>query len=130
MITHLFNRKEYEQFLLSLPGAHIVHQWGDSSVGKIASKMFATHGFWDGAHVPQISFKCSDISFSMLPELEGVTKAKYLARAKWVSASQGCELSDDDLRAYIIESHRLVATKLTRVERAELGLTGDQYSTP
>jgi predicted DNA-binding protein (MmcQ/YjbR family) len=39
-----------------------------------------------------------------------------------VSVSKGADISDADLKAYLRESHRLVADKLTRKLRAELGL--------
>jgi predicted DNA-binding protein (MmcQ/YjbR family) len=58
----------------------------------------------------------------MLPELRGVEKAKYLARAKWVQATPDSELTEDDIRAYIVEAHRLISAKLTKRARAELGL--------
>jgi predicted DNA-binding protein (MmcQ/YjbR family) len=58
-----------------------------------------------------------------LPSVAGIIPAPYLARAKWVQARKGCGLSEDELRNYVAEAHRLVAAKLTRALRAELDLT-------
>ncbi|MCB1518859.1 MAG: MmcQ/YjbR family DNA-binding protein [Hyphomicrobiaceae bacterium] len=119
---NLFDRETFERFALSLPAATLVHQWGNTAVAKVGGKMFATHGNWDGPDIWQIGFKCSDMSFRMLPEIEGVYPARYLARARWVSVQEGSALPDDELEAYLRESHRLVAAKLTRSLKAELGL--------
>ncbi|MCB9992778.1 MAG: MmcQ/YjbR family DNA-binding protein [Hyphomicrobiaceae bacterium] len=118
----LFDRPDFERFVLGLPAATLIHQWGDTAVAKVGGKMFATHGHWDGPGIRQIGFKCSDMSFDLLTEVDGIFPARYLARAKWVSVHEGSELPRDDLEAYISQSHRLVAQKLTRALRAELGL--------
>lgn len=118
----LFERAQFEAFISTLPAVEIVHQWGGASVGKIGGKIFAILSVWNEAHAHQISFKCSELSFAVLPELAGVAKAKYLARASWVQVAQISELSEDDIRAYIVEAHRIIGAKLTRRVRAELGL--------
>lgn len=119
---NLFARDEFESFLLSLPAVEIVHQWGDASVGKIGGKIFAILSVWDRENIWQISFKCSDMSFEMLPELEGVEQARYLARAKWVQVAPDSALGEEEIRAYIIKAHRIVAAKLPKRVQAELGL--------
>lgn len=118
----LFERSNFETFISQLHAVEIVHQWGDASVGKIGGKIFAIFSMWTNNGQWGISFKCSDMSFQMLPELDGVEKAKYLARAKWVQVASGSELSEEDIRAYITEAHRLIAKKLTKRVQAELGL--------
>lgn len=119
----LFDRETFEHFVLGLPAATLVHQWGNTAVAKVGGKMFATHGHWDGPDVWQIGFKCSDMSFRMLSEIEGVFPARYLARAKWVSVHERSALPVDDLEAYLRESHRIVAAKLSKAMRADLGLS-------
>lgn len=118
----LFEREPFESFISALPAVEIVHQWGDASVGKVGGKIFAILSVWSDSGAHQISFKCSDMSFEMLPELEGVDKAKYLARAKWVQVQKQSDLSEDDMRAYIVEAHRLIAAKLPGKTKAALGL--------
>jgi len=118
----IFEREEFEAFILSLKAVEIVHQWGNSSVGKIGGKIFAIFSIWNDKDQWQICLKCSDISFEMLPTLEGVTKAKYLARAKWVAILPNSELSEKEIKAYIIEAHKIIATKLTKKKQEQLGL--------
>lgn len=120
-VVSLFERPQFEAFISDFPGVEIVHQWGDASVGKIGGKIFAILSVGNEDQSHHISFKCSEMSFEMLPELEGVEKAKYLARAKWVQVAQTSELSHDDIRAYITEAHRIIGAKLSRSMRAELG---------
>lgn len=118
----LFEREVFEDFISQLKAVEIVHQWGDASVGKIGGKIFAILSTWQKGQDWHISFKCSDLSFDMLPDVRGVNPAKYLARAKWVQVYQDSDLSDADIRAYIVEAHRLIGAKLTRRAQAELGL--------
>jgi predicted DNA-binding protein (MmcQ/YjbR family) len=118
----LFKRAGFEAFVLGLPAATLVRQWGDSSVGKVGGRIFALFGGGAAGHPASISFKCSDLAFELLPGLEGVRPAPYLARAKWVVAAARCGLTEAELAGYLQEAHRLVAARLTRKLRAELGL--------
>jgi predicted DNA-binding protein (MmcQ/YjbR family) len=58
----------------------------------------------------------------MLPELDGIIPAPYLARAKWVRVTPGSALSDEDITAYIAEGHRLVSGKLPLKVKRQIGL--------
>lgn len=114
----LFERAGFEAFVLRLPKATLVHQWRDDSVAKIGGKVFALFDK-DGG---EIWFKASDMAFRILPELPQVRPAPYFARAGWVAVGPGAPISEDELSGYLREAHRLVAEKLTRKARAELGL--------
>lgn len=118
----LFAPDEFERFVGGLRSVHIVNQWGGASVGKLGGKIFAILSNWEDDDGQAVNFKCSDLSFRMLPELEYVRPAKYLARAKWVQVGENAPLSEAELKAYIVEAHRLVGLKLTRKLQAELGL--------
>ena len=120
--SDLLTRSGFEAYALSLTGTTIVHQWGEASVAKLGGKIFALLSGWSTDGEPGLSFKCSDLSFEMLPELEHVRPAPYLGRAKWVQVLAGAPLDDAELRAYVGEAHRIVAGKLTRAARMELGL--------
>lgn len=126
--TDLFERNQFEAFIKTLPSVEIVHQWGDASVGKVGGKIFAIYSIWSADNHWHVGFKCSDLSFDMLPNLEGISPAKYLARAKWVDVSPHSELSMDDIKAYIVEAHRIIASKLTRAKKSELGLDGSAFA--
>jgi predicted DNA-binding protein (MmcQ/YjbR family) len=48
--------------------------------------------------------------------------APYLARAKWVQFADLAALEDAEVRGWLAQAHALVAAKLTRAVRRELGL--------
>ena len=118
MAGSIFSRSGFEEFVLTFPAATLVRQWHDDSVAKVGGKIFALFDREDG----EIWFKASDMSFTLLVEHKGVRPAPYFARAKWVAVSRHSPLSEDDICAYIGVAHRLVAMRLTRRKRAELGL--------
>jgi len=111
-------RSGFEAFVLTLPAATLVRQWRDDSVAKVGGKIFALLDRDPG----DVWLKVSDISFRLLTELDGIRPAPYFARAGWVAISVASPLHGEDVEAYIEEAHRLVAGKLTRKVRAELGL--------
>jgi predicted DNA-binding protein (MmcQ/YjbR family) len=117
-VEPIFTRAGFEAFVLGLRGTTLVRQWGDSSVAKIGGKIFALVNSDPG----EIWLKVSDMAFDMLPELPGVRPAPYLARASWVAIGPGSALTGSEVEAYVVEAHRLVASRLTRKLRAELAL--------
>src|SRR5690606_30290443 len=117
----LFEREGFERFVLSLKRAEIVHQWGDASVGKVGGKIFVLFAPGREGGVT-IAFKCSDMAFELLPEMKGVSPARYLARAKWVDVAEGSALDEAAVRDYVAEAHRLIAARLPKRIRAGLGL--------
>ena len=121
----MMSREEFDAYCASLPATTNVVQWGDASVWKVGGKMFALYSRWakkGEEHQDSVAFKCSDMSYEVLSEQDGLAPAPYLARAKWIQARTGSVLSDDDLRAYVTQAHEIVAAKLTKKHRAELGL--------
>ncbi|MEH0074076.1 MmcQ/YjbR family DNA-binding protein [Pannonibacter sp. Pt2] len=113
-------RGAYDRFCASLPATTHVIQWEGASVWKVGGKIFAIWSDWKG--IPAVSFKCSDMAYQMLSEQPGLAPAPYLARAKWIQLHDTGALSETDLFAYIRAAHALVAAKLTRKLRLELGL--------
>jgi predicted DNA-binding protein (MmcQ/YjbR family) len=118
MSGSIFTRAGFEPFVLALPASTLVHQWRDDSVAKVGGKIFALLDRDPG----EVWLKVSELAFDMLTELTGVRPAPYFARASWVAVGSDAPLSEDELRRYIVEAHRLVAARLTRKARAELGL--------
>lgn len=121
----LFAREEFEAFVSRLPHVFIVHQWGNASVAKVGrdktSKIFALHSDWS-SDTPSVSFKCSQMSFDMLPTLNGVRPAPYLARAKWVQVAPHSELDAHMLESYVVAAHALAYATLPRAVRNTLSL--------
>ena len=111
-------REPFEAFILALPSATLVRQWGDDSVGKVGGKVFALLDTDPG----EIWLKVSPMAYELLCELEGIRPAPYFARAGWVAVSAASPLSEDEIKAYLREAHRLVGLKLTKKVRTELGL--------
>lgn len=122
----IFERAGFEAFVLALLAATLVHQWRDDSVAKVGGKIFALFDKDDG----EIWMKVSDMAFDLLPDLPGIRPAPYFARAKWVAVLPTSPLSDEDIAAYIMEAHRLVAARLTRKLRAALDLDKVIAATP
>ena len=115
-------RYEFDQFCRSLPATTHVIQWGDASVWKVGDRIFAICSNWGAGEGPKISFKCSDLAFTILREQEGIIPAPYLARAKWVQLTRCGAMPDDDIRDYIRAAHGLISGKLPKKRREELGL--------
>jgi len=110
--------EEADAFCRGLPGATAQIQWETDLVFKVGGKMFAVMG-----PSGSLSFKANDIAFEMLVETGQARSAPYLARAKWVLLDDLMSMPGEDLRGYLSESHTIVAAKLTRKLRAELGLS-------
>jgi len=122
-------RDEFDTYCGSLKATTHVVQWGNASVWKIGGKIFAICSGWGGKGAEgnsdrgdRISFKCSDMAYALLTEEEGILPAPYLARAKWVQLQSADAMNDDDIRGYIDHAYRIVAGKLTKAQRAELGI--------
>ncbi len=98
---------------------HVV-QWGGAHVWKVGGKVFAIGGWAD--EVPAFTFKVTEIAFELLKDHPGLRPAPYMAARgmKWIQHYAGPGLSDDDLTAYLEQSHRLVARGLTQKKQKEL----------
>jgi len=103
---------------LGLPGASLVVQWGDACVYKVGEKMFAV----SDAAGRSLSVKVSDIAYEALTASGQARPAPYLARAKWVQFEDLAALDDAEVADWLRTAHALVAAKLTRAARRELGL--------
>lgn len=110
-------REEIEACALALPAATKVVQWGGSDVYKVGGKVFAVCGIGEG-----LAFKVSEIGFVVLTEDGGPGRqAPYFAKGQWVVVD--LDAADiEDAAGWIATSHSLIAAKLTRAARAELGL--------
>jgi predicted DNA-binding protein (MmcQ/YjbR family) len=114
--------KAFEAACLALPGATLSVQWGAARVFKVGDKMFAIIGLNRGEGAPAYNFKASDMAFELLVEHGLARPAPYLQRAKWVRLVGPDALSDADIKAYLGQAHALVAARLTRARKRELGL--------
>ena len=119
-------REEYNAFCGSLPATSHVVQWGGADVWKVGGpeggKVFAICGWEDDA--PAFTFKVSPMAFDLLKTEPGLRPAPYLASRgmSWIQHYAEPGLSDADLKAYLTESHRIVASGLSKKKQRELGL--------
>lgn len=106
-----------EACALALPGATKVVQWGGSDVYKVGGKIFAIAGLAGG-----LMFKVTDLAYEVMTQSGMARPAPYLARAKWVSFDELEALDPDEVADWLKTAHGLIAAKLTRAKRRELGL--------
>ena len=71
---------------------------------------------------PTASFKVREEDFEKLSEREGIKQARYFAKRQWVSLDNISLLSKEEWEKYVTLSYQLVASKLTRKKRSELGI--------
>lgn len=108
---------QVEEIAFALPAVTKVVQWGDSNVYKVGGKVFAM------CHPSgSLSFKVSDIGFVVLTEAGGPGRqAPYTAKGQWVAVDIA-DIDPEDCRGWLATAHSIIAGKLTKKARAELGL--------
>jgi predicted DNA-binding protein (MmcQ/YjbR family) len=109
-------REEVAACAMALPAVTHIVQWGGSDVFKVGGKVFAICGLRGG-----LSFKVSEIGFMALTEGGPGRQAPYLAKGHWVIVDLE-DIAADDLESWLASSHALIAAKLTRTVKRELGL--------
>jgi predicted DNA-binding protein (MmcQ/YjbR family) len=110
-------REDVEAVAMALPAVTRVVQWGDSNVYKVGGKVFAMCHPSGG-----LSFKVSPIGFVVLTESGPGRQAPYCAKGHWVNVALN-DARDEDIADWLATAHSLIAARLTRKARAELGLT-------
>ena len=108
------SREDVEAVALALPATTKVVQWGASDVFKVGGRVFALCN--DG-----LSFKVSEIAFEVLTSDGLARQAPYFAKGHWVNIELP-RLEAEDAAGWLATAHSLIAAKLTRKARAELGL--------
>lgn len=116
----IYVQREFDAYVASLTGGRAMDQW-ESRIAKVGDKVFAALGGSDAE--PHIVVKVDPGEFGFLTTLPGVTQARYFAKGHWVAIREGSALPDDEIRSCIADSWAMVAAKLTRKARAELGIT-------
>lgn len=115
-------REEFDEFCGSLKSATHVVQWGGASVWKVGGKIFAIMPNQDPAEYQCLSFKVSNLAYEVLCQQPGIEPAPYLARAKWVQVSAPEGMDDATIRDHLHAAHEIIAGKLTKAVRRDLGL--------
>src|SRR4051794_4888041 len=111
-------RDELHAAAMALPGTMLDIKWGDDHCYCVGGKMFAAT---DGAYA-NLGFKASEIAFEALISTGRARPSKYLARAHWLNIDDLGAQDATEVEDWLKTAHGLVAAKLTRKLRAELGL--------
>ena len=111
------NIDSFRHFCLSFPSAKENLQWGGSLCFKVGGKIFAVLGV--DAVPPNLCFKCTPETFAELTEQEGIVRAPYVGRYKWVQFERLDILRDAELEELIRESYRMIAAK-TKVTKNKI----------
>lgn len=112
-------KDELLAFCRTLPGATEDVKWSDHLVFSVGEKMFA---MFDVGESDLLRFKVSDGLFPILTREPGISPAPYLARQSWIRLDHTRVLPREEIESLLRESHELVASKLTRKLRRELGI--------
>ncbi|HYV53151.1 MAG TPA: MmcQ/YjbR family DNA-binding protein [Chitinophagaceae bacterium] len=94
-------------------------KWGNDLVFSVGDKMFCVASLEPPF---SCSFKVPDDEFDELSNQNGFMPAPYMARAKWVLATDPSNLNKKEWERYIKQSYELVKIKLTKKLREKLGI--------
>ncbi|HUJ19994.1 MAG TPA: MmcQ/YjbR family DNA-binding protein [Bryobacteraceae bacterium] len=108
------------RYCLSFPQATEGMQWGDNLLFRVAGKIFAIVSL-DSTPL-RLAFKCTPAEFAELIEREGIVPAPYMARNHWVSLEGLNVLPRADIKRLIHDSYHMIAAKLPKKVKSELGL--------
>jgi predicted DNA-binding protein (MmcQ/YjbR family) len=112
-------KDEFHAAAMALPGATFDIKWGADHCYSVGGKMFCAvdEGY------SRLGFKATEIAFEALIATGRATPSKYLARAHWLNVTADlAHLDAAEVSDWIGTAHGMVAAKLTRKARAELGL--------
>jgi predicted DNA-binding protein (MmcQ/YjbR family) len=112
-------KDEMLDFCRSLPGSTEDVKWGAHLVFSVGDRMFA---MFDVGESDVVRFKVEPGLFPILTREPGIEPSPYLARQSWIKLDHTRVLPAGSLQDLLRESHGLVAAKLTRRLRRELGI--------
>ena len=104
----------------SLPGTTTDIKWENHLCFNVGEKIYLITSPDEVPHTA--SFKVSKDDFAALTEKEGINQARYFAKGQWVSVDDIDILRGEEWKDYLAGSHALVASKLTKKKRTELGI--------
>jgi predicted DNA-binding protein (MmcQ/YjbR family) len=113
---------ELQRCCLDKPGAVEDFPFGEQvSVFKVAGKMFALSDL-DGLPL-EVSLKCDpDLADALRTQHSAVRAGYHLNKRHWNTVTLDGSIDDSEIKDMIQDSYDLVAAKLTRAQRENLGL--------
>lgn len=108
-------------FVLALPHATVVKQWGENLVFKVGGKMFLIVSL-DADTMEGCAFKCSPEDYARLTtEVDGIIPARYnLFKLHWVQLEDPDALPEAQLTRQIRRAYELIRSKLPKKVQASL----------
>lgn len=103
----------------SLSGATEDVKWGHDLIFSVGGKMFAGFQLPD---LQPLAFKVDPVAFQTLTAGPAFAPAPYMARHCWVTVADRGLVPVAMLEELLAEAHALVAAKLSRKARRELGV--------
>ena len=110
-----------KEYCLSLKGATEEVQWETSLLYKVGGKMFVITSMLQTSQL-LLSLKADPETFAELTEREGIIPAPYLARNKWIAIERTARIKPAEVKELIKNSYELVAAKLPKKVKKDLGL--------
>ena len=104
---------------LSFPAVTEDVKWESNLCFCIGGKIFCIANL-EPPHT--FSFKVTDENFDQLSETEGFKPAPYLAKAKWVMATESVRINSKELKDYLRQSYEMIKAKIPKKQRRDLGL--------
>jgi predicted DNA-binding protein (MmcQ/YjbR family) len=113
---------ELRQSCLGKPGATEDFPFGEQvSVFKVKGKMFALSDL-DGRPL-EVSLKCDpDLAEALRSQHPAIRAGYHLNKRHWNTVTLDGSIDDNEIENMIQDSYDLVAAKLTRAQRQDLGL--------
>lgn len=111
-------KDELHAAAMALPGALLDVKWGDDHCYCVGGKMFCAT---DGAY-SNLGWKATEIAFEALTSSGRAKPSKYLARAHWLNIDDLASQDADEVADWVRTAHGLVAAKLPKKLKAELGI--------
>ncbi len=103
-----------------LNGVTVDIKWNDHLCFNVGGKMFLVTS--PDQVPPTASFKVTDEQFDELSAKEGFKPQPYMAKYKWINIDNISRLSKKEWEFYIGQSYKLVASKLPKKIKKEVGL--------
>ncbi len=111
------NIEQLRKLCLSLPNTTEDVNWENDLCFLIGEKMFCVTGLKGSFSA---SFKVNDEIFNELTEMDGIIRAPYLARYKWVLVENSSALTKKEWIHYVSESYEMIKLKLPKKILAQL----------
>ncbi len=113
---------QLERFLDQLMGAQASQPFGpDAVVYKVKDKMFALLARLHGRDYVTLKAKPEDGEI-LSEQFNDITPGYHMNKRHWITVYFGGDVDDGFIEDLCEQSYRLVASKLTKVQRQSLGL--------